>query len=610
MVKKRAPRLRKGKKYRYVKVGKKKIKVSAPENVSNKQIILYLLKHLFTKRKRRKPKAKGEAKDDRGKEIKERNHVYRKPPGEDRGEDESEDEDELVDGKIRISKEDRAYLLEQAREGKRIAEATLAAKEAKEKEKTEEQKIEEGKLRRAIEEGKKEEAKLRGDNLLRMAENARIRKINEKIRADRRKLKEGLSKVEKKKREIDTFIDKKLTDEFYERFGRSFNSKVPKKDILELAKKRGIPADEKDSVVNLSKALAYDIFTDPDIQSGKKKLFGVEQRLVNSWDSAKSYDPRPAEALNDLIDNLNPKKIEAEKKARKDRIVAQREKHKAEEKVRKESRRKEETDDELEESEEEPPTPPKKGEKKGPSAKEVKVKPEVKKAPAKADESDSDSDSVPLATRVPGKKPLTKKEVAELFGESEDESEGAGIKERIRIINKAEKQGLSNFDLDEMMRKFPSYGGTTMIDTISQKILPLIKKDKPQKIGWITNLDKSNGPGYHWVAMFLDTRPNGSMSVEYYDPFARRYNEIPKVVMTQVKAIVDKNDPDFYLKFKENLIPRQRANSKNCGYFAANFLADRFRGYSFPVSSGFNSILKNEKLIGKVKERFKRFGYI
>jgi LmbE family N-acetylglucosaminyl deacetylase len=128
---------------------------------------------------------------------------------------------------------------------------------------------------------------------------------------------------------------------------------------------------------------------------------------------------------------------------------------------------------------------------------------------------------------------------------------------------------------------------------------------KGAKIGFIMNLsnhDAKSG-GTHWVAVWID--PVQDKSVEYYDSFSRAP---PPSLMKDIKHIVDKINPDVFLKFKQNRVVQQSADSDNCGQFSMRFLMDRMRGKSFSESTGFDekmkmhAVAKNEKEIEKLKK--------
>lgn len=44
------------------------------------------------------------------------------------------------------------------------------------------------------------------------------------------------------------------------------------------------------------------------------------------------------------------------------------------------------------------------------------------------------------------------------------------------------------------------------------------------KVGVVLNLDPSNKPGSHWVALYIDSK--GDKSVEYYDSFGNDHQQV------------------------------------------------------------------------------------
>ena len=134
--------------------------------------------------------------------------------------------------------------------------------------------------------------------------------------------------------------------------------------------------------------------------------------------------------------------------------------------------------------------------------------------------------------------------------------------------------------------RFPTkpYLGTIAADEI-RTLLPKIKKNS--RVCWIMNTDPRGKPGTHWVAVYIDARPHGSHSVEYYDPLA---NPIPKEWLTDLKAVVQEIHGDkSYLKFRQNRITDQK-DSNNCGPFCVHFLKARLgRGETFGKASGWDA---------------------
>jgi predicted double-glycine peptidase len=75
-------------------------------------------------------------------------------------------------------------------------------------------------------------------------------------------------------------------------------------------------------------------------------------------------------------------------------------------------------------------------------------------------------------------------------------------------------------------------------------------------------------------------------------------------IQEQVKKLLSSFDLPYYLKWKDNKIINQRANSSNCGWFCIQFLLDRFEGKPFKDSTGYSNVNKSERDLKQ------RFGYL
>lgn len=161
------------------------------------------------------------------------------------------------------------------------------------------------------------------------------------------------------------------------------------------------------------------------------------------------------------------------------------------------------------------------------------------------------------------------------------------------------KYGLSNEEIDKMMKKYPEYLGTISHDEIISKIVPQVK---PHSRGcFIINTDPASKSGEHWQALFYDASKD--MEIDWYDSYG---DPADKTVLKGVKKIADKLEANTYLKFKENRIVQQNASSSNCGFFCIKFLIDRLNGKHFKDASGYNDAVNGEHMIGKFK---KQMGY-
>ncbi len=165
------------------------------------------------------------------------------------------------------------------------------------------------------------------------------------------------------------------------------------------------------------------------------------------------------------------------------------------------------------------------------------------------------------------------------------------------------KEGLNTDQIDQLMSRYPEYLGTIPADGIKDLILPKVRPG--HKVAFVINTDPSTKKGQHWTAVFID--PVASKSAEYYDSFA---DPAPPNVMLGIKQIIEKLKPDTYLKYKENKIINQKADTNNCGGFAVKFLVDRLRGQPFQDVSGYSDAMKGEKNLKKFEKEFKPFNYI
>lgn len=175
----------------------------------------------------------------------------------------------------------------------------------------------------------------------------------------------------------------------------------------------------------------------------------------------------------------------------------------------------------------------------------------------------------------------------------------------IKIIDPKAEQGagkamggLWSDQLEKIMHRYRKFEGVYPIDQINR--MPV--KDK---MGAIVNLSRSNQPGSHWVAFYIDTK--NDRSLEYYDSYAR---DPPKEFMQNIKSVINRLAPDVYLKFKVNKIKQQSANSSNCGIFCAKFLTDRFEGRPFKQCTGYSDVRSGEAMARKLREKYHDFGYI
>ena len=171
--------------------------------------------------------------------------------------------------------------------------------------------------------------------------------------------------------------------------------------------------------------------------------------------------------------------------------------------------------------------------------------------------------------------------------------------------NLPEGKGISNHDIDNFLSKFGNeYLGCIACDEIPSHIYPKIR---PRTRGFfVMNTEPSYKGGLHWVCVFMDARPHGSSSIEYFDSFA---DPIPPRLQQDIKGIAERLDAKTYLKLKENRIKFQCESSDNCGHFCMEFICDRMRGKPFPEASKFNDSVRGEDEVNRWKT-MNGFGFL
>ena len=163
------------------------------------------------------------------------------------------------------------------------------------------------------------------------------------------------------------------------------------------------------------------------------------------------------------------------------------------------------------------------------------------------------------------------------------------------------KEGLSDQEINNIMLPYaPSYLGCIASDEVS-RLLPLIHPRT--RISWVMNLSPREAPeGSHWVSVYIDARPPpvGQQVIHYYDSFA---HEPHKSLLRQLKPVVDRLDPEGYLKLKVNRLVQQADESTECGYFASKALIDAYAGKHWTDITPFNEVAQGEKDIHAFKQR-------
>jgi hypothetical protein len=170
-------------------------------------------------------------------------------------------------------------------------------------------------------------------------------------------------------------------------------------------------------------------------------------------------------------------------------------------------------------------------------------------------------------------------------------------------------KGMSNFQIDNILNKYPNYLGCISHNEIKTRIIPHIKPKS--KGGFVINTDPSSKPGEHWQSVYFDATPGGEAEIDFFDSYG---DPIDKTLQRDLLSVANKLNAGTYLKFKENRIRYQNDISSNCGWFATKFLIDRFRGKPFIDATGFNDVKQGEASINHFKAqhggKFITFPYV
>lgn len=156
-------------------------------------------------------------------------------------------------------------------------------------------------------------------------------------------------------------------------------------------------------------------------------------------------------------------------------------------------------------------------------------------------------------------------------------------------------QPLYDYQIDAMLEQYRPYGylGNIMIDEVSD-----LKKASNldfDQIGWVQNLDRSNGPGTHWIGVFIDLK--NDKAIEWYDPLV---SNPPEKWLEDVASFLDYLGVEYYPKLKINRVKHQRADTNTCGLFAIKFLQDRFNGKSWKEATDYENTREGEEEVRKL----------
>ena len=156
------------------------------------------------------------------------------------------------------------------------------------------------------------------------------------------------------------------------------------------------------------------------------------------------------------------------------------------------------------------------------------------------------------------------------------------------------RKGLYDTEIHKIMEhKAKRFVPVIMSDEIP-KLLPYVNQ-KTKEFAFIINSTSSKTSGQHWRAIFIDV-PNSE--IDYYDSLV---SSPTKEFLRDIKLLIDKIDPNTYMKLKINMIKQQADDTENCGFFACKFIIDRFKNKAFKNACGSDKSDMGEYEIEKFK---------
>jgi hypothetical protein len=188
------------------------------------------------------------------------------------------------------------------------------------------------------------------------------------------------------------------------------------------------------------------------------------------------------------------------------------------------------------------------------------------------------------------------------------------LREYIKYNNLSEQQLITDYFTQGGTGEKPENDGMTtskiadFLEIKTHHICPVIAKDQmdlllpfvnsdTKQFYFVINSDPISKNGTHWRAGGIDMNEG---SCFFYDPLA---NDCDMSFQKGMKALIDKINPHFYLKFKINKIKDQSSKSANCGDFCCKWVDAMWSGKPFKEATKYN-VVNGEKDIEKYKMKW------
>lgn len=152
--------------------------------------------------------------------------------------------------------------------------------------------------------------------------------------------------------------------------------------------------------------------------------------------------------------------------------------------------------------------------------------------------------------------------------------------------------GLYNDQIEKIMKKrIKNFVPVVASDKVNDLLQYVNKGDK--FFSAVINTEPSESFGRHWRCIVIDNRDDYP-SAEYFDSLAE--NAKPDdALLSVMRKICKRMNPEKYFKFKYNMLRRQSFNTSNCSYHVMKFIEDRHNGVPFEDASGWSDYMKRQK---------------
>jgi hypothetical protein len=153
-------------------------------------------------------------------------------------------------------------------------------------------------------------------------------------------------------------------------------------------------------------------------------------------------------------------------------------------------------------------------------------------------------------------------------------------------------EGLYNDQIEKIMKKrIKNFVPVVASDKVNDLLQYVNKGDK--FFSAVINTEPSESFGRHWRCIVIDNRDDYP-SAEYFDSLAE--NAKPDdALLSVMRKICKRMNPEKYFKFKYNMLRRQSFNTSNCSYHVMKFIEDRHNGIPFEDASGWSDYMKHQK---------------